>query len=407
MDIKVILAIVSLLGLLQQYVMAIEISGYIEGEGRYFFEQGLYSQQKDKSVSIAWQPELYAAWESNGIEKSMTVVPFLRWDNVDNARSHADIREFKTIWAKDDWEWEAGISKIFWGVTEALHLVDVINQTDILESIDGEEKWGQPLLRATKITDWGVWDLLLLPGFRERIFPGKAGRFSTPLVIENEQAKYQSGAKQLHTDWALRWSHNMNDWDIGIAYFEGTRRAPRLTINYNFLQKKAYLIPYYEQMQQWGIDLQYTQGSWLWKGELISQNNPTDDQYTAITGGFEYTWYDVWQTGKDVGVLGEYLFDDRGDNADDLLFAHHWFAGIRVAFNDAQSSEVLAGGIFDSYSAMQMYSVEASRRFLDSWKVSIEARFFSHIDKQTPLYTLAKDDYIELRLAYYFSEQLN
>ena len=28
---------------------------------------------------------------------------------------------------------EAGIDKVFWGVTEALHLVDMMNQTDLLE----------------------------------------------------------------------------------------------------------------------------------------------------------------------------------------------------------------------------------------------------------------------------------
>ena len=41
-----------------------------------------------------------------------------------------------------DWSLSIGLGKVFWGVTEFNHLVDVINQTDLVEGIDGEAKLG-------------------------------------------------------------------------------------------------------------------------------------------------------------------------------------------------------------------------------------------------------------------------
>jgi len=32
----------------------------------------------------------------------------------------------------DDWELTTGVSKVYWGVMEAVHLVDIINQTDFV-----------------------------------------------------------------------------------------------------------------------------------------------------------------------------------------------------------------------------------------------------------------------------------
>ncbi len=38
---------------------------------------------------------------------------------------------------------------MYWGVAESNHLVDIINQTDAVESFDGEEKLGQPMVQYT------------------------------------------------------------------------------------------------------------------------------------------------------------------------------------------------------------------------------------------------------------------
>lgn len=88
-------------------------------------------------VSIAVQPELYLEWADGA--QLLKFTGFARWEQHDIRRTHADIRELYWQLVKKDREFSVGLKKISWGVTESVHLVDVINQTDAVESYDGEE----------------------------------------------------------------------------------------------------------------------------------------------------------------------------------------------------------------------------------------------------------------------------
>ena len=152
-----------------------DFSGSIALESRFFSQSPLDSGQRgDVSVSIAFQPEYYLEWD--GRDQSFTFVPFVRWDQHDNERTHWDIRELFWLRAWEDWELSAGIRKVFWGVTESQHLVDIINQTDLVENLDGEDKLGQPMIKASWIQDWGTVEAYWMPFFRERTFPGSTRR---------------------------------------------------------------------------------------------------------------------------------------------------------------------------------------------------------------------------------------
>ena len=54
---------------------------------------------------------------------------------------------------------------MFWGVTESVHLVDIINQTDFAGDIDGEDKLGQTMLSLMLQRDWGEITAFVLPAF--------------------------------------------------------------------------------------------------------------------------------------------------------------------------------------------------------------------------------------------------
>jgi len=159
-------------------VSAGEWSGNIAAEYRYFSDAPLSATQHDNYTSISIQPEWFHEWD--GGKQSLTFTPFLRQDQHDDERSHSDIRELTWLKAADDWELRIGIRKIFWGVTESQHLVDIINQTDLVENTDGEDKLGQPMVNVALIRDWGTLDLFVLPYFRERTF---AGTFMARAVI--------------------------------------------------------------------------------------------------------------------------------------------------------------------------------------------------------------------------------
>ncbi len=80
--------------------------------------------------------------------------PMPGWMNTIQS-THWDIRELSWIHVGNGWESRVGIRKVFWGVTEGRHLVDIINQTDQVDQVDGEEKLGQPMINLSTVRDWG------------------------------------------------------------------------------------------------------------------------------------------------------------------------------------------------------------------------------------------------------------
>jgi hypothetical protein len=380
-----------------------EWSGYVSSEYRAFAQSPADARQHGNNLSFSAQPEYYADWD-NG-QQSFTFVPFARWDENDSERSHADIRELTWAKAADDWELRAGIRKVFWGVTESQHLVDIINQTDLVEATDGEEKLGQPMINLALIRDWGTLDLFVLPGFRERTFPGTKGRLRFSPPIDTSQAIYQSSDKDKHIDYAARWAHYLGDWDIGLSYFNGTSRDPSFTFGLNN-KGQPVLIPVYELIEQWGLDLQATLDDWLWKVEVINRSGQTDfsgqqKSYTALTAGFEYTFVGIAQSSADLGVIAEILYDERGDNAL-TPFADDTLLGARLTLNDEQSTEFLFGMIFDNHDGTRLLTLESSRRLGADWKITLEGQAFLNISPDNFLTGVRKDNYLQVELARYF-----
>ena len=121
-----------------------------------------------------------------------------------------------------------------------------------------------------------------------------------------------------------------------------------------------------------------------------------------MTTGFEYTFYGISDSTTDLGLIMEYHGDERENNVE-VLLGNDLMIGTRFALNDVQSTEFLAGAIFDLDDNNKMFSLEASRRLGDSWKLSVEARIFSGIASSDVLiYDLRKDDMVQIELAWYF-----
>jgi hypothetical protein len=315
-------------------------SSRVSAEFRGFFQRLTQGGQPRAVISLWAQPEYVA----KSVTHTFVVTPFFRFDPTDPERTHFDVRELFWQTVRMNWELRAGVGKVFWGVTESQHLVDVINQTDLIEDIDGEDKLGQPMANFTLIRRWGNLDFFLLPGFRGRTFPGEKGRLRFPLRVATELAEFESPSKKHHVDFALRWAGHAGDWDLGVSHFHGTTRDPLFVAGADS-DGNPVLIPRYDIIDQTGLDLQFTRGGWLWKLEAIDRGGQ-GDRFGALTGGFEYTFGNVRGSGVDLGVLAEYLFDSRGRSAN-TPFEDDVFTGARLEFNDPQTTRMLAGTIID------------------------------------------------------------
>ncbi|MDP6516530.1 MAG: hypothetical protein QF926_07905 [Alphaproteobacteria bacterium] len=379
-----------------------EISGFVALEGRLFARPERFAGQARHSGSLLAEPEAYIEWDD---DTSVTLTPFLRLDSADPGRSHADLRELELRVIGDDWELAGGVGKVFWGVAESKHLVDIINQTDVVENLDLEDKLGQPMANLTLIRDWGYVDLFAMPYFRERTFQERGGRLRNALVADVGQARFTSKAGRWHPDFALRYANSFGDWDLGLAHFYGTSRDPTLNLGLSS-GGELVLVPEYELINQTSLDLQYTTGAWLWKLEALfrqGQKNRlgTEQNYYSAIGGFEYTLYGIMDSVADLGLIGEYIRDSRRDKATDPL-ENDVFVGARLALNDEPDSQLLAGIIQDLDQSTRLMFVEASRRVGESMKLTVELRAFSAVQREDLLSDLRDDDFIQIELAYYY-----
>ena len=372
-------------------------SGYVALEGRHFRESPLYAGQKGDTASVILQPELYVAWK--GGKSNLTFTPFVRAGDQDDARNHSDIRELMWLNVFDNWEMRLGVGRVFWGVTESQHLVDVINQIDLIENPDGDDKLGQPMINLSRSSNWGTLDLFVLPGFRERTFPGLAGRLRGPLPVDTGHPLYESPDRDHHLDWAVRWSRSIGNIDIGLSHFSGTGRTPTFVVGLN-ASGQPVLTPRYDLLDQTGLAVQAIAGAWTWKLEAISAEQ-LKNRHFAMTGGFEYTNVGLFDSPVDLGILSEYLYDDRGDSAP-VPYPKDLMVGLRWVFNDVQSTEVLMGAIHGLDNSANTITLEASRRLGQSWKLSLEYRGNNALKPTDYLYPVRMDDYLQLELSRYF-----
>jgi hypothetical protein len=373
-----------------------DLTGFVDLSNRVFPETGRFAAQDSRaSTSLVAQSEFY--WQGSNDRARFSAVAFGRVDSDDGERSHTDLREANFGISADGWDINVGVNKVFWGVTESRHLVDVINQTDLVEDPDEEAKLGQPMINLNLDRDFGRFEIYVLPRFRERTFPGPSGRLRTPVPVDADAAIFESTDGKRHTDVSLRYSHYFGNLDIGAYVFDGTSREP----GFELADDMTSLAPVYEQMQQIGVDAQLTRDSWLWKLEAIRRDANSDSFVAAVTG-VEYTLFGVRGSAADVGLLFEYLYDGRAFSAPPTAFENDIFLGSRVALNDVGDTSVLAGAIVDVDTRESFLNIEAERRLGDRLKLDLKLRMFGNAHPSSATHSLESDDYLQLAVSWYY-----
>ena len=395
---RILLAGLCAVGLIAPPALAqsLFIQPEVQFESRLFFEEPQFPDQFDTvQGGLVLTGDL--RWTSKDRRTRILFEPYIRLDTQDKERTYADIREATISHRRGDWDVLFGVGQVFWGVAESRNVVDIINQFDTAEDFDQGEKLGQPLLRVSRRGDFGTLEAYYLPFFREQRFVGEDGRLRFDPIIDEDEARFERGGEEWAGDFALRYTNRFGGFDLGLHAFYGTSREP-------FLLPSATgenLTPFYQERVQGGVDLQYTSGPWLLKLEAAGVNQG-GDTFISTVAGFEYTFFDISGSGIDLGLIGEYLYDNRDIARTPIsIFENDAFAGARVTFNDVQDTEILAGAIIDTETGAVIGSVEFQRRIGSTMLAEIEGRAFRGGDD---LFVGAfdRDSHLTFRLTRYF-----
>ena len=437
----------ALLCLLPAAAAADDWGGSLGLEARRFYQSPQFANTLSGALNLNFTRAL------PGDKTRLAGELFTRKDRDDDARSHHDLRELYYEAVGSHYEFRAGNRRVYWGVTEARHLVDLINQSDFVEDLDNRSKLGQPMLSYNWIGAWGAAEFFLMPYQRARSYPGPRGHPQLPFPVDADDALYQSPRKQHHLDGAVRYRQSFGALDLGLAYFDGTAREPRILPCLRrgsgfagtgsgpncdifsgiripqsplpgqltpFLQAlglapsdeevaaqitqqvlaNIVLVPDYRRLKQFSLDAQYVLDAWAFKLEALTRDLGGGHSLAAV-GGFEYTLGDAWNSGWDVGVLAEYLYDQNVDLVSSR-YDHDYFFGTRWSANDIAGTQILAGGIVDKSRRQRAWQLEASRRLNDSLKATLKWRAFAGGNGNPYLDFLQHEDLLSLTLEYFF-----
>lgn len=392
------------------------LTGSVEFEGTFFAEDPRHRGQDDSGVSIAVRPKAVLEWDSTSFgadSAAITVTPFVRFDPNDAERTHADLREAKLDLRFGETDVTLGNDFVFWGKTEVDQIVDIINQTDGVEGTDGEDKLGQPMIRVTRLVDVadfsGQASLYYLPYFRKRTFLGEESRLRGAVLIDGDDARYESGAEEWTPSFAARLAGFYGDFDIGVSAFHGLSRDPAFELKPGSLDPATgdfALRPVYGRITQVGVDGQYTSGATLWKAELIGRFDQRNlafekENYIAAIAGLEHTLYGVADSNADLGLIAEFAYDSRGDEAL-TVFENDVVLGTRLALNDVQDTSALFTATVDTETAETLLRLEAERRIGEIATVSLEGGMFLNTDDTSLADDLQDDHYIRATLAVFW-----
>jgi hypothetical protein len=217
----------------------------------------------------------------------------------------------------------------------------------------------------------------------------------------------------------VRWVQSFGELELGLSHFSGTSRDPRfnlqLVTDAAGVPVDAVLIPVYDIIDQTGIDAQYFIGDWVWKLEVISRSGQ-GDRFSQFTFGFEKSFVGVFGGRSDLGVITEYLYDDR--RAQSLSIGDNDVAiGFRYSLNNASDTTALVVSLWDVETHEFLTTLEARSRLGSNWKIIVEASVFSNgktvqqdfggflqalFDPESELAFFQGEDFLKIELIRYF-----
>jgi hypothetical protein len=317
---------------------------------------------------------------------------FGSWDAEDEKRRYGDIRQASAQWRHDRLSFGAGVGTFFWGVSETINIVNVLNQADLRQAVDGKDKLGQSFTSMSLRFDTGELSLYYLPIFREREFSQRPS-FGLPV---SERAQFETSERG--GDLALRGQLYLGDLEVGLGYFNGTRRAPLLLRSSGTARE---LTPWYIETENLLLDALYLVEDSILKLE-VKTGRERDQGFFAANLGLEVPVYSLPDGLQDLSLIAEYLIDDRDEQAESLG-QNDLFIGLKSTFGDIGNSQFRGLVSYDFDSHANYLDLSLKHRLNDYLRIETRALLFLNARPEDSwLYPVRDEDFIEIKLHYSF-----
>lgn len=357
-----------------------------------FPKDSLYTDQDDVMGNLDVRPQMIVMGDDYEIVLEPRIVTPHR------GAAYVDLKEGFFNTSVGGVDVLAGTTTVFWGKTEAVNLVDIINTKDFSRGLQSGEKQGMPMLRLMTPIGPGDAEVYVLPHFVENRYAGERSRHRTALPIKENTTRYRAGDDKNDLGYALRYSGYAGDMDYGLSYFRGITRNP------GFVMDGFTLVPLYHEITQTGMDVQYIFGDTSLKLEAIRRTKQLNgsgvsEDYTAGIIGVEHTYFGVFDSNADLALFTEYARDSRdGDAAsgfqDDIFF------GAIMTMNDVDDTQIRLIGSYDNDYSSKTITAEIERRLSDT--INAEASIYAPagMDDDAQFSSFKKDMRLHLALKY-------
>ena len=289
----------------------------------------------------------------------------------------------------------AGWQMLNWTATEAFHPADIMNSRILDSSFENPEKLGELILTQRLDIPNGNLELSVMPLFVAPRLPtrrsplnlaGPGVPLGAALVLEDDGALVTS---RLHGQWAVQLQQVWGDADVSLHLVHQIDRQQPLFV---FNPASGMVHPIYQGVLQLGgtyahvIDhlILKVEGAYRRFDRVSAQGPlgaPPRRDHLLLSLGTEYVL--GLGDGSETSLIaeGQALIPTVAHYPEALepLFQHDVMIGARHAFNDEQSTALLATLVMDVEHPEQLLaSASISRRLGESWELVAGFRVFNY-----------------------------
>ena len=378
----------------------IEYKGNIGVETAYF-DHDIDNKRDNQS---AFRGEIEGKYQLKENQKFVTKLKAI-YDTNDNKRRYLAFNDLYFQHDFDNWNFLIGKNTRFWGAMEFYNHTDTFNTKDWLDNpFDYDSKVGSWNIAFSRFFDNSEFSLIAK--LHEEKQPMQESRSIYNFVPHSYNEKLDTDSDDVPTIY-LKYSSSIEEHQIDYSviyqngYDEQRYLVPNLSKDNNIssMQQHAYTV---DKFMGFGT---MVKGDTLYKTEVAytsSHDNKVAD-YAQGSIGLEHTLYGVYDK-MDLGIIAEYykykIFQNGRHNAKDFgkLFDDDFALGARLAFNDIESSEILAGLDIDRHNKEKIFFVDYDTRIDDKYKLKVS---FQHFDAKQDS-SFSDGNTVRVELGYYF-----